>query len=321
MAMAQNVCRRRPARYASNPERLYGNCLLAGHLAGRSGIPSLRAMRRTALCLGVAVVVSGCMPAQQSFSGLYVLGDPPHYQTYGDLPPVSTLVGHLRIKSDVGVENSHVGSGPLVPLLDAMNSYLDSARWSAKLNAAPSDSGAPWAYVGSDRGLSDWPLGGGDPKREGLMVIQALGPTRRWADQLRAIADSQHVGLVFALFLGVSEYYPTTPGGPFTHKEVALGTGYAVRVGYLSPEDRPVEVLQLTGLLLSRDGTVLRAGAEGIFAKPPSVALGLIHMTSRVSKDDVANVLTSLRRDDLEGHPLAWRVALHNLVRQLLGAP
>jgi len=65
--------------------------------------------------------------------------------------------------------------------------------------------------------------------------------------------------------LGFSEY-PKADKGAFGQK-VVLGTGYEEGIKFLSAEDKPVEVLQVTGMLLDREGNIIRSGAEGIVAK------------------------------------------------------
>lgn len=65
--------------------------------------------------------------------------------------------------------------------------------------------------------------------------------------------------------LGFSEY-PKAAKGVFG-KKVVLGTGYEEGIKFLSAEDKPVEVLQVTGMLLNREGNIIRSGAEGIVAK------------------------------------------------------
>ena len=260
--------------------------------------------------------------SMQSFTSARVLERPPYYDTYADFStPQGGAVGHLPIGVDVAEMPGAGGRALLAPLLEAMNTYLDTAGWSVKLAAAASPAGAPWAYVGSGRGLQERSHVAGDSASLSVMVIRSVGPSRNWADRLRPIADRQHVSYVLAISLGPAEYYIRRLPGLTFRKELELGTGYRVPVGWLNDLGRSVPVLHLTGLLLTLDGKVLRAGAEGIMAKRRTFLGTMLSIQNALTEDDINSVLTSLRRDDLEGHPLVWQVALQNLVRQLLGAP
>ena len=276
---------------------------------------------RFALVLsGLAVALSGCA-TMQSLSSARELDGAPYYLTYAEFrAPDSDGVAHLPIRVDASAGLGNQRSRMLVPLVDAMNGYLDAAGWSTRLDSTPlPEREAPRAYVGRAPGLS---VGGaGESDDPTAMVIQTASPSRRWAERLRALAERQHAGVVLVIAIGPGEYYLHQRGGLSLRKELQLGTGYTVPVGWLNAVDQPIWVLHLTGLLLSADGKVLRAGAEGIVAKQPSLALSVVHLSNPLTEGDVASVLASLHREDLDGQPLAWQVALQNLVRQLLGRP
>lgn len=277
--------------------------------------------KRILTSAGTAVLAACAM--MQSYTSPRVLDRPPYYDTYEDFGvPQGSAVGHLPIRVDAAAVPGERDRAVLAPLLDAMNGYLDTAGWSVKLPSAPSPAtGAPWAYVGSERGLHERTNLASDSAAQPVMVIRSLGPSRTWVERLRPIADRQNVGYVLVISLGPGEYYVRQLRGLTFRKELELGTGYRVPVGWLNDLDHPVQVLHLTGLLLTRDGKVLRAGAEGIIAKRPNFLRTVVGIQNPLTEDDINSVLTSLRRDDLEGHPLAWQVALQNLVRQLIGAP
>jgi len=266
-----------------------------------------------------ALAVSGCATMQTRTSPREFDGAP-YYATYAEFRvPDSGAVAHLPIRADAAAGVGNQRSAMLVPLLDAMNGYLDEAGWSTRLDSTPRpEREAPWAYVGRASGLA---VSAPDPSDPTAMVIQTTSPSRRWAAQLRALADRQHAGVVLVIALGPGEYSLRQRGGLSLRKELQLGTGYTVPVAWLNAVDAPIHVLHLTGLLLSVDGKVLRAGAEGIIARQPNFALSLIHLSNPLTDGDVASVLASLHREDLPGQPLAWQVALQNLVRKLLGYP
>jgi hypothetical protein len=303
---AQDACRRPPSRLA---------CKIPTPIL--SYAPMHKTMAILTSASGAALAACAMM---QSYSSLRVLERPPYYDSYLDLSvPQGTAVGHLPIRVDAAEVLDARGRAVLVPLLDAMNSYLDAAGWSARLDSVPTRTGgAPWAYVGSERRLRERTHLAGDSTKRREVVIQFLGPSERWAARLRAIADSQRVAYVLAISIGPAEYYLHQRGGLSFRKELELGTGYRVPVGWLNDLDEPVQVLHLTGLLLTREGKVVRAGAEGIIAKRPNFFRSVAGIENLLTEADIASVLTSVRRDDLEGQPLAWQVALTNLVSQLL---
>ena len=62
----------------------------------------------------------------------------------------------------------------------------------------------------------------------------------------------------------------------------------------------------------------MRAGGEGIIAKDTHFLLQTINIEEDISKSAIDQVLTLECRNDLPGNPLSWKVALNNLVAQLL---
>jgi hypothetical protein len=104
--------------------------------------------------------------------------------------------------------------------------------------------------------------------------------------------------------------------GVFT-KEVALGTGYRQPVKFLTAEDKPVEVLHLTGVLVDAQGRVVRAGAEGIVLRDTPFLAQTIDVSRTFDDEELRRVLTQERRNELPGAPLKLDVALDNLIAQL----
>ncbi|MDP3774782.1 MAG: hypothetical protein Q8Q85_11010, partial [Gemmatimonadales bacterium] len=149
------------------------------------------------------------------------------------------------------------------------------------------------------------------------MVVGAAGPSRRWRDSLRVLAAREGVTHVLAIAIGTSRYY-ARQFLPLLPRNLELGTGYTMPMSRLGEGDSPVNVLHVTGALLTVDGRVLRVGAEGIVARVPGRVLSLLDVSPPLTTPYVRAVLTDERRQDLPGHPLAWAVALRNLVGQLL---
>lgn len=211
----------------------------------------------------------------------------------------------------------------LQPLAEAMNAYLDSLGWGKHLaGEALAEKGAPYVYVGSAEGEGAPPeaaLQRLEHDKYPPMVIHILNPSKAWRAALGAAMQAQQVEYVLLLKLGFSEY-PKANKGMFG-KKVVLGTGYEEGIRFLSAEDKPVEVLQVTGMLLDREGNIVRAGAEGIAAKDSPFWVQVLEAQEAMSNEALQTLLHEERREDLAGKPLKWQVALRNLVAQLLAQP
>jgi len=148
------------------------------------------------------------------------------------------------------------------------------------------------------------------------MVIHIQNPASAWRIALRELARVSQVEYVALLKLGFSEY-PKADKGMFG-KKVVLGTGYEEGIEFLSAEDAPAEVLQITGTLVDREGNIVRAGAEGIVAKDTPFWVQVFEAQQGMNNEALQNLLRNERRKDLPGRPLKWQAALRNLVTELL---
>jgi hypothetical protein len=147
------------------------------------------------------------------------------------------------------------------------------------------------------------------------MVLHLERPGSEWARQAGALAAEAGTPYVVAIQLGVSQYMKGY-SGVFT-KVVALGTGYRQPVKFLTAEDKPVEVLHLTAVLLDANGRVVRAGAEGIVLRDTPFLAQTAGAVRTFDTVELERVLTDERRNDLPGSPLKVDVALDNLLAQL----
>lgn len=283
---------------------------------------SLDAVRRarSAFILATTSFLSVCATARPLLP-THELHRAPYYHEYGSATPLpSGVVGHLPVRLDGRLHGVLVSASVVQPLVDAMNAFLDSAGWSRPLASSPEpELEGPDVYVGSARDTADMP-GRIDSAlaRRLTMVVGAAGPSRRWRDSLRVLAAREGVTHVLAIAIGTSRYY-ARQFLPLLPRNLELGTGYTMPMSRLGEGDSPVNVLHVTGALLTVDGRVLRVGAEGIVARVPGRVLSLLDVSPPLTAPYVRAVLTDERRQDLPGHPLAWAVALRNLVGQLLG--
>jgi hypothetical protein len=144
-------------------------------------------------------------------------------------------------------------------------------------------------------------------------------PAAAWQGELGAMATAAGKPYAIAIQLGVSQYGKGYSG--IFRKEVVLGTGYRVPIRFLTAEDKPVEVLHLTGVLLDATGRPVRAGAEGIILRDTPFHVQVVDATRTLDDIALARVLQDERREDLPGSPLKLEVALDNLLAQLTRSP
>jgi hypothetical protein len=211
----------------------------------------------------------------------------------------------------------------LQPIVDALNARLAARDGCLRgASVSPGADGAPRIYVGT----SDSEFAPPEAEQQRIesdrfapMVMHVQRPAAAWQGELGAMASAAGKPYAIAIQLGVSQYGKGYSG--VFRKEVVLGTGNRVPIRFLTAEDRPVEVLHLTGVLLDATGRPVRAGAEGIILRDTPFHVQVFDVTRIL--DDVAleRVLQDERREDLPGSPLKLEVALDNLLAQLTRSP
>jgi hypothetical protein len=151
------------------------------------------------------------------------------------------------------------------------------------------------------------------------MRLAVTRPSPSWITWMGSSPDAHGAGRVLILRLEVGSYL-VRERGVRGREEVELGTGHSASVPRLTALETPVQVLQLTGALVGRDGRAVRIGAEGILAKRSRLLVSAVGGVERLGEDAVSAARAG-RRDDLPGTPLAWQVAMRQLVAQLTGRP
>lgn len=73
-----------------------------------------------------------------------------------------------------------------------------------------------------------------------------------------------------------------------------------------------------TAALVERDGRVVRIGAEGFYARRTRLLVSAVGGQELMSDEDIVAART-LRREDLPGAPVAWKVAMRELVGRVIG--
>ena len=206
------------------------------------------------------------------------------------------------------------------PILAAMNKDLQGRACCRYVPGTALPSGAPYVYLGSASGEFAPPEAREQmlpQDRFAPMVLHVRKPSAPWSEHVADLLAREGARYAVVVSLGVSQY-PKGREGVFG-KKVVLGTGHEEPIRFLTAEDKLLEVLQLTGVLLDGQGRVVRAGAEGILARDTPFAAQAFDVEKVLTDRVLEGVLTSERRQDLPGSPLKWQVALGNLLAQLRG--
>ena len=299
-----------------------------------------------AAALLVIIAATGCSSTGATFrSGV---GDafpehPPYYagSSAATLSTDPSRIGYLPIVFQRGASQAPIfdpSSGPGTPvgaLLEEMNAYLDTLARASGLGMRLAEGGKVSAVThAATTSPPDVRFGciteTGAPDDECIVDrSQALGRGRQqmrlavgrpspewtaWAQELLANAGA---GRVLLVTLEVGQMLPRQTGLR-GDKEIELGTGRVDRLPWLTSLETPVQVLLLTGAIVDRDGKAVRIGAEGVLARRTRLLVSSVGGQEMLSDEDV-NEARTRRREDLPGQPVAWRVALRNLVSQLTG--
>jgi hypothetical protein len=235
-------------------------------------------------------------------------------------------IAHLPIAYQRGAtqapmfEPAEESGSPIAALLREMNAYLDSLGASVRVRSAPTTGRAPDVMFscetnaeGECAGADEGMLG----DRAEKMRLAIARPSPEWTTSLSAALDAVNATRALVLTLEIGDYRMTQKSWR-GDKAVFLGTDYSVNVPWLTSLETPVNVLELTGALIDRDGKAVRIGAEGLLARRTRLLVSSIGGQELISDEDVQRLRTA-RREDLPGQPLVWQVALRHLVAQLTG--
>lgn len=240
----------------------------------------------------------------------------PYYD--GKVNTLSNRIGHLPITFDNRLQKAWVGMNRpqyMLPISEEMNTFLNDLNITTKLSEIDLPiSKAPDIYVGdaSAFGAPSMPIDNDENPRP--MVIYKSNPSNPWREKLSQVLATGEVDYVLFITVGFSDFYLRQKGS----KVLELGTSYTLKMNPFSDLDMPAEVFYVTGALLNKEGKIIRAGAEGIIAKKTGFFTSRFGFRDILSEEDLQKVLKEERREDLPGQPLKWKVALQNLVAQLL---
>ena len=239
-------------------------------------------------------------------------------------------VAHLPIAYQRGAtqaqifEPSDESGSPVAALLREMNAYLDSLGASVLVVSSSAAPGRrPDVMFSCETPPDDDACATADDgilgDRAEKMRLAVARPATEWTAWLQSALDAAGASRALVITLEVGDYRMTQKSWR-GDKAVFLGTNYSVNVPWLTSLETPVNVLQLTGALIDRDGKAVRIGAEGLFARRTRLLVSSIGGQELISDEDIQRVRTE-RRTDLPGQPLVWQAALRYLVAQLTGRP
>jgi hypothetical protein len=253
-----------------------------------------------------------------------MLQEPPYYAGRllpADSPSFAVMpIGYQRgaAQSPIFEPEGEQGSA-LFALLQEMNAFLaDSLDVGVALVAATALPGTPpdVHFRCESDGLDEC-LFPDDGATQPNMHLAIARPSAEWSTALGQALAQSGASHALMITLEFSDYwtYQTNLRG---EKVVRLGTRNVIAVPWLTSVETPVSVLQLTGAVLAADGRAARIGAEGLIARRTGILLSAIGGQALVTDEDI-EALRTQRRQDLVDTPLAWKVALRNLVAGLTG--
>lgn len=280
--------------------------------------PNLKGKLLTGLIVTSLIFAVGSVHAQNA----YQLKKDHFYRTFKKkLPTDESIVLHYPVELDDKMKTEFFYEGReeiFKPLRDSLNFYLDRLDWTTASGVSITQKGAPYLFVGSSEAETAPPATMMMRNEEDIYPPMALyleQPSKQWRNSLRQSMADNGSDYALLLWVGLTEY-PKSNKGVFK-KKVVLGTDYEREIRFLSAVDKPVEVLQLTGILLDGDGEVVRAGAEGFLHEDSPFWLQVLDAESTISDNSVSDLFTGQLREDLPGNPPAWKVAVINLLEQL----
>lgn len=245
-------------------------------------------------------------------------------------------VGHLPVMFQRGASQpasfdpSSAPSSELAALVADMNAYLATLGASSSLispREATENFGANAVAPDVQFGCAtEGNLPGGDCVARGdsalgrgrqTMRLAVGRPSGAWTARARELMAGAGAAHTLVITLEVGQYL-TKQSGWRGSKSVVLGTNHEESLPWLTSLETPVAVLQVTGALMDASGKAVRIGAEGIAAQPTRLLVSAMG-AQELFGDEQVRKARSARRADLPGAPLAWQVALRDLVVQLTG--
>lgn len=259
----------------------------------------------------------------------YRLDKAPFFKSFKkDKLDEETQIAHLPVVIDKETTAEFFYQGRekiLQPLIHEMNRYLDSLAWSPVIKSesiSAISKGTPYLFVGSAG--SEIAPPGADMLQEEYdtyppMIMHVQKPSKEWKAKMAELLAQTDTEYALAFWIGFNEYPKGKKG--FFKKKVVLGTDYEPEIRFLSDELEPVEVLQLSALLIRKDGEIIKAGAEAFLYEDAPFWVQVLEASTSIDDKTIKRSVADIRRNDLPGQPLAWKVAMTHLLNHLSQHP
>ena len=290
--------------------------------------------------LTLTALLAACASTGATFRsgvGDTLLEHPPYYAgvPMEDVARDTSVVAHFAVTYQPGSTkpagfDPKAGAGTAIQaLLADMSAYLDSLGVSTRLTVAEPAPATASKLIAPDVRfgcIPEFGVPGNDCAPRGdsalgrspqQMQLTVGRPSPEWTTWTNEALTRSTANRALVITLEVGDYLTRQEGLAGT-KVLELGTGHKARLPWLTSLETPVSVLQLTASLVDRNGKSIRIGAEGIYARRTRLTVSAFGAQELLSSEDVAAARTA-RRTDLPGQPIAWQVAMRELVGRVTG--
>jgi hypothetical protein len=281
------------------------------------------------IALGLVLTATACAGSKGHDSGRDYktkgMKKPPYYTTiargFNGIPPGSSL-GVLPVQ----LSERLVGSGYVTEsrrpqfdsLVGAMGAFLGERQGYVRLGIPDSSAkNGPNVYVGQEGSehspvaipewLSNYDYKQGSPggTRSARMILSWQPGTPDWRRIAADAALAKNADYILYTTIGIGHFRQVPSSGLFKSDVFQLGKGYEVSAGtvltLIQVDWKGLEALEVVGMLLDKEGNVVKVGGEGFLPLVPGSL----------------DVILRKRRDDLPGKPPNWQEALRTLAEQL----
>lgn len=235
----------------------------------------------------------------------------------GAVQPAAHVTVVFRAGDPGSLDPTPDRSPALAAVLDSLRDGIDRLGLTRALGVDPGMPGGPDIGFGCRRGGTEpdgTPRGAQeiDPSEPRRMAFEVEDARKAWRERVRAAAGDS-VRSIVSVQLGFGEYWVRQKNRKGS-KVIDLGVARTVPLPWLTSLDDPVQVLQLTGALVSPEGRVLRVGAEGLIARRTGMTASVLGAQEVLTEAD----LKALTEPAADGSGPVWRSALRELVTRLL---
>ena len=277
----------------------------------------IRRVRSLAILATWAAITATSAPAATTRGSF---DRPPFY--HGKLPASARPVAHVTVSfrdEPASLDPTPAKSAALAGVLDSLRAELGRLGLTRPLAGGDAPSSEDLSIrFGVERGgfnedgspRAPDEIATKEPRR---MNFEVEGPGRAWKE-FATKAAGDDVRAILVVQLGFSEQWVRQTSWKGT-KSIEIGSGRASPVPWLTSLDDPVQVLQLTGAIVTPSGKVHRVGAEGLLARRTGMVASSLGAQEVLTEEDLA----ALQATGPGGVPV-WRAALKELVSRLLAA-